>query len=149
MSTNTITVFDSAVADAHQWLNEISDALDYNDKHFALQALRGVLHALRDRLTIDQSAHLSAQLPILIRGLYFENWNPEPLPSRDRSIDGFLDHVNVSMEGYRGGRADLVESCEAVFAVLRRHISWGEDEKVGKALPREIAALWNFEAPAL
>jgi uncharacterized protein (DUF2267 family) len=145
MPRNTISVFDSAVADAHEWLNAIRDALDYDDAHFALQALRGVLHALRDRLMIDQSAHLSAQLPLLIRGLYFENWDPEPLPSRDRSLDGFLDRVRVSMAGYRDGAPGLSETVEAVFATLRRHISWGEDEKVGKALPHEIAALWNFE----
>lgn len=141
MSRNTITVFESAVADAHEWLNAIRDGLEYGDKHFALQALRGVLHALRDRLTIDQSAHLSAQLPLLVRGLYFENWNPEPLPSRDRSLTGFLDRVRSSLTGYPD--VDVKDVVSAVFVVLRRHITWGEEEKVGKALPHEIAALWH------
>lgn len=147
MSTKSITVFESAVADAHEWLNAIRDVLSYDDKHFALQALRGVLHALRDRLTVDQNAHLSAQLPLLIRGLYFENWDPQPLPSRDRSIGGFLDRVRDSMTGYGYGAPALEDTVKAVCAVLRRHISWGEDEKVAKALPHEIAALWNYGIP--
>ncbi len=145
MSTNMISAFESSLADAYQWLNEIRDALDYDDKHFALQALRGVLHALRDRLTIDQSAHLSAQLPLLIRGIYFENWNPEPLPSRDRSLEGFVEHVRPALTGYAG--IDLGEVVGAVFRVLQRHLSLGEDEKIAKALPREIASLWALNAP--
>lgn len=144
MSRNTVATIESAVADAYEWLNAVGDGLDYDDKHFALQALRGVLHALRDRLTVDQSAHLSAQLPLLIRGLYFENWNPEPLPSRDRSIEGFLDRVRPSLTGYPD--LDLKDVVGAVFGVLKRHISWGEDEKVAKALPHEIATLWNFKS---
>lgn len=147
MPANTIGTFESAVADAYGWLNEIKDALDYDDGHFALQALRGVLHAVRDRLLIDQSAHLSAQLPLLIRGIYFENWNPEPLPSRDRSLEGFIDRVRSSLIGYPDVALDLKDVVVAVFGVLKRHITWGEDDKVGKALPHAIAALWNFESP--
>lgn len=145
MSKTTVTVLEAAVADAHAWLNDIDAALGTNDKHLALQALRGVLHALRDRLTIDQTAHLSAQLPLLIRGLYYENWNPEPLPSRDRSIEGFLELVRPALSGYPN--LELKDAVDAVFGVLRRHISWGEDEKIGKALPHGIAALWKSEPP--
>jgi uncharacterized protein (DUF2267 family) len=31
-----------------------------------------VLHALRDRLTVEEASDLAAQLPMLIRGLYYE-----------------------------------------------------------------------------
>lgn len=142
MSTNTISAFESSVADAYKWISEIKEALGYDDKHCALQALRGVLHALRDHLTIDQSAHLSAQLPLLIRGIYFENWNPEPLPSRDRSLEGFIDRMRPALTGYEG--LDLGDVVAAVFRVLEQHLSFGEDQKIAKALPREIAALWNL-----
>lgn len=144
MSTNTIGTFDSALSGAYAWLDEIGEALDYRDRHFALQVLRGVLHALRDRLLVDQSAHLSAQLPLLIRGIYFESWNPEPLPSRDRSLQGFIDRVRASIVDH--SNIDLEDAVVAVFGVLKRHITWGEDDKVGKALPHAIAALWNFKA---
>jgi uncharacterized protein (DUF2267 family) len=142
MSTKTIGSFESATAGAYQWLNEITAILGDEDRHFALQLLRGVLHALRDRLTIDQSAHLSAQLPLLIRGIYFENWDPQPLPSEDRSVEDFVDHVRSALTGYHGG--DLVDEVSAVFEVLQQHVSWGERDKIAGVLPHAIATLWRF-----
>jgi uncharacterized protein (DUF2267 family) len=145
MATKTLSVLESSLADAYTWVNEIDDELGYDDKHFALQALRGGLHALRDRLTIDLSAHLSAQLPLLIRGIYFENWNPEPLPSRDRSLDGFLERMTSALRGYDDLNSRAVVG--AVFRVLERHISLGEDLKIANVLPHEIAAIWDINMP--
>jgi uncharacterized protein (DUF2267 family) len=145
MSANTVSVLEASVRDAYTWLNEIKDTLGYDDKHFALQALRGVLHALRDRLTVDQNAHLSAQLPLLIRVIYFENWNPSPLPNHERSLERFMEHVRPSLGGYEG--LDLQDVVGAVFRVLESHLSFGEDEKIAKVLPRELAALWNRNSP--
>ena len=145
MPTKTIASFESATADAYQWLNEIAGILGDEDRHFALQLLRGVLHALRDRLTIDQSAHLSAQLPLLIRGIYFENWNPMPLPSRDRTVEDFIDHIRPALTGYHG--TDLIEDVSAVFAVLKEHVSWGEGDKIATLLPHAISTLWKLSVP--
>ncbi|WP_280300210.1 DUF2267 domain-containing protein [Nocardia neocaledoniensis] len=67
---------------AHVWLRAVADSLDTDDRRFALRALRAWLHTVRDRIGIDSSAHLSAQLPELLRGVYFENWVPSHLPVR-------------------------------------------------------------------
>jgi uncharacterized protein (DUF2267 family) len=120
MTTKTIGSLESSLADTYTWLNEIAYELDDEDRHFALQALRGVLHALRDRLTIDQNAHLSAQLPLLIRGIYFENWDPKPRPDHERTIDGFLEHARPAMTGYPDSA--LHRAVNAVFRVLERHL---------------------------
>lgn len=145
MSMNTIASFESATADAYQWLNEITSILRDEDRHFALQVLRGVLHALRDRLTIEQSAHLSAQLPLLIRGIYFENWDPQPLPSRDRTVEDFIDRVRPALTGYPG--AEFIDAVSAVFEVLQRHVSLGEGDKIATMLPHAISTLWKLSVP--
>lgn len=67
---------------AHVWLRAVAESLDTDDRRFALRALRAWLHTVRDRVGIDSSAHLSAQLPELLRGVYFENWVPSHLPVR-------------------------------------------------------------------
>ncbi|MFC9962613.1 DUF2267 domain-containing protein [Nocardia ignorata] len=67
---------------AHVWLRAVADGLDTDDRRFALRALRAWLHTVRDRIGTDSSAHLSAQLPELLRGVYFENWVPSHLPVR-------------------------------------------------------------------
>ena len=61
--------FVSVVPDANAWLDEICDELEFADRRDALHALRAALHVLRDRLSPEQNAHLSAQLPTLIRGI--------------------------------------------------------------------------------
>ncbi|MFC9964486.1 DUF2267 domain-containing protein [Nocardia ignorata] len=67
---------------AHVWLRVVADSLDTDDHRFALRAVRAWLHTVRDRIGIDSSAHLSAQLPELLRGIYYENWVPSHLPVR-------------------------------------------------------------------
>jgi uncharacterized protein (DUF2267 family) len=75
MSATGLDVFDQTLQKTNIWLKEIMDDLG-PDRQRAYHALRAVLHTLRDRLTVEEAAHLSAQLPLLVRGIYFEGWHP-------------------------------------------------------------------------
>lgn len=57
-------------------------------------ALRSVLHTLRDRLTVEEAADLSAQLPLMIRGIYFDAWTPATAPVTIREQNELLDYIN-------------------------------------------------------
>lgn len=83
MTTTGLEIFDTTVQKTNRWLAGIAERLDHRDRQHAYQALRGVLHALRDRLTIDEAAHLGAQLPMLVRGIFFEAWQPARPPTRN------------------------------------------------------------------
>ena len=141
MRTGRLSVVDSAVEDLYVWLREIDDEMGWDDRHYGLQALRGVLHALRDRLLIDQMAKLSAQLPLLVRGLFFENWDPSKAPVPDRTAKEFVDRVRDAFTGY-GEQLEVEEAVPVVLEVLGRHISEGEVAKVKAALPKHIRELW-------
>jgi len=78
----------STVQTTHEWLNELTVLLGWPDRHDAYQALRGVLHALRDRLSVDEAAALGAQLPMLVRGCYYEDWHPHGKPLKERKKGG-------------------------------------------------------------
>lgn len=88
MSTTGLEVFDKSLHTTHIWLNEISARLG-PDKHVAWRVLGAVLHVLRDRLQPELSAHLAAQLPLLVRGLYYEQYRPSLQPSQLQSAHDF------------------------------------------------------------
>ena len=139
MSTTGLEVFDKTLQTTHIWLDEIIEDLG-TDRHTAWHVLGAVLHALRDRLPLDLSAHLSAELPLLVRGAYFDGWRPAKDALKERSLAEFLEHVSDGLAGTKPiGSVDAVRS---VFAVLERHIAKGQAVKVRKALPEEVRALW-------
>jgi uncharacterized protein (DUF2267 family) len=56
------------------WLKKMMAEHHLETRHDAYSALRAVRHAMRDRLTPEQAVHFGAQLPILVRGVYYEGW---------------------------------------------------------------------------
>jgi uncharacterized protein (DUF2267 family) len=140
MSVTGLETFDATVHKTNEWLKDLMQVLDWTDRHRAYGALRSTLHALRDRLTVEETAQLAAQLPTLVRGLYYEGWDPTGKPLKQRHRDEFLDRIS---EEFRGGEAiDPRRVARAAFAVLEMHISAGEIEDVKRVLPAEIRALW-------
>src|SRR5207248_2021300 len=58
---NDLSAFDTTLQTTHIWLNELTDLTGWRDnRHRAYLALRAVLHALRDRLSVDDAAALGA-----------------------------------------------------------------------------------------
>src|SRR4051812_42903380 len=90
-----IEVFESTLQKTEHWLNELSESLDIADKQMAYKILRGVLHSLRDRLPAEVAVKLSAQLPMLVRGFYFENWVLSQTPIKVHSLDNFISLTAV------------------------------------------------------
>ena|ERR1051325_4924077 len=141
MTPSAIAGFESTIHTTNLWLNEIMDRLNINDHQHAYHALRAVLHALRDRLPVNHAAALGAQLPMLIRGIYYEGWTPSRTPRKDRKKEEFLTHVR---EAFRETwPEDAEEATRAVFQVLAAHLSRGEVESVKFSLPHEIRDLWE------
>jgi uncharacterized protein (DUF2267 family) len=138
MSATGLAVFDETVQKANTWLNEISQILG-SDRRRAYQALRAVLHCLRDRLTIDEAAQLGDQLPMLVRGIYYEAWHPAGKPEKIRSREEFLVRVATHFANAPIEPADAVR---AVFQVLEQHVSPGEIHDVIQELPQDIRAFW-------
>jgi uncharacterized protein (DUF2267 family) len=58
------------------------DQLKWQSKNSAYQALRGTLHALRDRLPKEEAVQLAAQLPLLIKGMYYDGWTLRDKPEK-------------------------------------------------------------------
>ena len=147
MSASGLDVFDRTLETTHVWLNEICNDLG-PDKQVAWKVLSTVLHKLRDRLTINLAAHLGAQLPLLIRGIYYDQFEPGKMPSEFRSRDEFIEEVAEWLRDTKP--VDPEEAVRSVFRVLSRHISEGQVNKVRDALPKSLRQLWvTAEDPTL
>jgi uncharacterized protein (DUF2267 family) len=147
--TNTYPdVFDSTVQETNTWLRDIGEILGDNDRQHAYLALRGTLHALRDQLPIDESAQLSAQLPMLVRGIYFEGWNPGPAPPRGESREQFLERVNREVERTRWATFNPEHEARAVLRVLADRVSAGQMHQVRRTMPEQVRELWPVTAGA-
>ena len=133
-------VFGKTLDKTHVWLTDLMGDLGWRDERRAYFALRAVLHALRDRLTVDEAVDLAAQLPMLIRGFYFEGWHPAGTPVKERHQSQFLDRVGASLRDDPGLDPETV--VRAVFKLLRKHVSPGEVNDMKHMLPGELRNLW-------
>jgi uncharacterized protein (DUF2267 family) len=140
MATTGLDVFDTTLQKTHGWLNTLMSDLGWPEKHTAYLALRATLHALRDRLTVEEVAQLAAQLPMLIRGFYYEGWDPTGKPVRERHKEDFLARIEHELTG--GYPIDAEFIARAVFRLLAQRVSDGEIEDVKHILPSEVRALW-------
>ena len=131
-----VDLIDRSVEKTNVWLKELAAELGTDDRKFAYRVLRAYLHAVRDRLMVDEAAQLAAQLPELVRGIYYEGWVPSRTPMTYRSVDEFLRRI--ADEALLPGETEASYVCSAAARVLRRHISEGEIADVVAVFPEEL-----------
>jgi uncharacterized protein (DUF2267 family) len=140
MTQTGLTQFDSTLQTTNTWLKELMEGMRWEDRHRAYHALRAVLHTLRDRLTVDEVVTLGAQLPMLVRGFYYEGWHLADRPMKELRKEAFLAHI---AEAFRDSPdVDPEEVARAVFQVMAKHLTAGEIEGIKRCLPTELRALW-------
>lgn len=133
-----LDVIDRTVTKTYDWIREVSDRADLGDSHRAYQVLRAVLQTLRDRLEPDVAAHLAAQLPLLVRGIFYEGWDPSRTPQR-MSVGDFL--ARVEREAGLKGTSEAEEASRAVLSVCWDELSEGTMDHLISVLPRDFAIL--------
>lgn len=134
-------VLDTTIQKTHEWLRDIKKELGFDNDHAAYAALRATLHGLRDLIGTDQVARLGAQFPMLIRGIYYEGWNPAPIATARSSRNGFLDAVRHELRDHHELQ-NTERVARIVFGVIATHVTAGEIEHIVPSLPREVRALW-------
>jgi uncharacterized protein (DUF2267 family) len=140
MSVATIASIENSIHTTNEWIKELMEDLRWDDRHQAYRALAAVLHALRDRLSVAEVADLGAQLPMLVRGLYYEGWSPAGKPEKERNRESFLAHIAAGLPA--NASAFPEEVAWAVFKLLENRVSAGEISDILHILPPSIRSLW-------
>lgn len=142
MTGSGLEEFDNTIQKTNQLLKEIEADFGWDRKrrNQSYAALRAVLHTLRDRLPVIEAVQLADQLPMLVKGIYFDGWNPAKVPKK-MNKEEFLQEVRrqfpFSIEG------DITRVIRVVLKVLGKHISWGEAEDIISSLPKGIDEMVN------
>jgi uncharacterized protein (DUF2267 family) len=137
--TTGLDVFDTSLQLTNLWLKDLMEHLGIDRRH-AYKVLSATLHAVRDRIGPENAVHLGAQLPMLIRGFYYEGWHLPGAPVRLRHKEDFLNYVNGDI--FRGLGVDPERGVRAVFSVMSSRLNAGGIEKLVKLFPEELRELW-------
>lgn len=145
MSATGLDTFDKTLQTTNVWLDDICEELG-PDRQAAWHALGSVLRTVRDRVPVELAAHLGAELPMLVRGVYYDQYRPERQPQDYRSRDEFLERVR---EGFGPMRPiDPETATRSVFKTLDKHLPHGQLAKVHHALPEDVRSIWPLDAAA-
>ena len=138
MSTG-LDVFDTTIEKTNKILKEIEADMGWEGRRGqSYSALRTVLHALRDRLPLEEAVHFSAQLPLLIKGVYFDGWNTEIVPVKMNKTE-FLNYIGNEFKF--DTREGLEKMTRKVMLKIFENIDPGEANKIIQALPNDITAI--------
>lgn len=137
MPTTRLDGFEHAIHTTNIWVNTVAEALGTDDRHYTYRVLRAWLHTLRDRLTVDVAAHFAAQLPELLRGVYYDGWDPSAVPikyDREAFVQHFAREARTSVD-------DAPRTVAAITVALREHFSAGQLETVLQQFPQDVRDL--------
>jgi uncharacterized protein (DUF2267 family) len=134
----TLTIY-AGVRETEVWIDDFLQRLGWRDRERTYLALLAGLHALRDCLQQNEAIYLGAQLPVLLRGLYYEGWHPASRPLT-KSRSGFLERIHDGL--HRDPGVDTEQVARAMFALLAARLPAAEVEDAKAATPHDLHNLW-------
>jgi uncharacterized protein (DUF2267 family) len=135
MSIRSVDSIERSVHKTNEWLSEMAEELGTDSREQAWRGLRAYLQLLRDQLTIDEAAQLAAQLPMVLRGTFYEGFDPGQRKAKLRDREEIL--ASLAERAQLTELAEAERVAEAATRVLSRHISAGELEDVLAQLPSD------------
>jgi uncharacterized protein (DUF2267 family) len=132
MTFTAFPEFDPALQTAELWIDEVAATLG-PDRRRAWRAIGRVLRDVRDRLPPAAAHDLGAQLPLLVRGCYYEDYRPGPAANRAPARLGALSDTAAA---------------EAVLVALGAHLGESGLAPLRPALPPALLPVWRAAVDA-
>jgi uncharacterized protein (DUF2267 family) len=135
-------------AEANRFVNEVAAELgDTSDLEAAGRVTIAVFHTLREKLSVEESFHLLAQLPTILKGVYIDGWDPTKITSNTDSVQDFIDElrahdIRAAARDF-GDEEQAVRNFQSVIRVLSHYVSEGEMRHIRQQLPRPVAELFE------
>ena len=140
MSVAYRQTIDHSIQITNEWIKQIDEMVSWDDSNRSYRLLRVTLQTIRDMLGVDEAAQLAAQLPLFIRGVYYEGWDPSKTPVHLRDKVDFIARVS---EAFTGDQLDdPEEAVSIIFSFLNTRISAGEINDVRQSLRKNLRDIW-------
>jgi uncharacterized protein (DUF2267 family) len=137
MSRTGVDSLDRSIDKTNAWLADVAASFGTEDRRLAYRVSRSWLHTLRDRLPVPIAAHIAAQLPELLRGVFYEGWNPSKVPikyGKDEYIARFAKDAQIH-------HSEVARAGRLVSSAFGKHLSPGAMNEALGALPADIRRL--------
>jgi len=137
MSRTGVDSLDRSIEKTNAWLADVASSFGTDDRRLAYRVTRSWLHILRDRLPVPVAAHVAAQLPELLRGVFYEGWNPSKVPikfGREEYVARFARDAQIH-------HSEVPVAGRNVTCAMRKHMSPGAINEALGVLPSDIKDL--------
>ena len=142
MSTD-ITSLDRAIQNTILWLNDIQAELKWDSQDNVYRATKAVLQTIRDRLPVEEVVHLTANLPLVMKGMLMDGYDLTEKPARIWTQDLFFELIEEYYNPFKRNAIHPEDAVRAVVRVLNRRMGGGEMCKVAATMPLEIKELFR------
>lgn len=138
MSEQGLEVLESTMQKTHEWIGRLAE-LAHMEKNEAYKCLRAVLQTLRDRLPLEEAVHFGAQLPIVLRGVYYDGWQPAKVPIKYNRWE-FLHSISEKL--YIEGIIDPERLTQNTLLAMSLFLPGETMLKLKHLMPHDIQSLW-------
>lgn len=136
--------FDKFAQDANKYVNELAIDLGHpEEKSRVLKIWRAVMHTVRDRIHLGESLQVIDPLPMILKGIYVENWKfSEKPPLEYSSIEQMKNEVKKLQRYYGEEDFSWSKPTEEIIAItlhsLTRFMSKDQLQHLTGQMPKEI-----------
>ncbi|MFW5808002.1 MAG: DUF2267 domain-containing protein [Spirochaetota bacterium] len=139
MAELNVPALETTVHKTNQWLNDTEQALHLDSRVNAYNLLRATLHLIRDRIDVGEALDFAAQLPLLLKGVYFDGFTLHDAPKKARSDEELM--IMFESEVCESITIQPNDAIAGVLSVIRKHIDRGQFEHVMGQMPGQIRNL--------
>jgi uncharacterized protein (DUF2267 family) len=140
MSSTKVSSLDRSIQSSIEWLNDIKEELKWKDDERVYAATKVTLQTLRDRMIVDETFELAAQMPLLLKGIYFDGYDPSGKPLTIRSREELFDEIQDRFDKAEGLSGEIIT--RAVLKVLYKRAGEGEMDDIKENMPADIQGLF-------
>jgi uncharacterized protein (DUF2267 family) len=138
-----IPVLEAALRDAQGWVVAAGQRINTRSSPVAFASLRATLHALRAQLDMRRAIEVGERLPLVMRAVFFDGWDPHDVPPPAASKDQFVRRV--AADNGRTPRIKAERAAKAALEVIFERLPAAVAARVVERLPEDLRELWPDE----